>query len=379
MKVLLVSSNQSHPTDAGNRTAIMGQVQILQHLGCDVHFLFVDMALRPTDESQMKEYWGERYHVFHLNPFRKVRRVIIDKVRATMCHGRWRCDDHYPFGLENYVEQLNDRMHFDAVVVQYIRLSKLLTYTKIPRKAIYTHDVFSYKDLRTSAPFYEACNAHEEAKALQRCPNIFAIQEDEATYYRYLAPKSTIFTVYSHFDYHNQPLAQNKNILFLASRMEFNVNGILWFLNNVWPMVLCQDPELRLIIGGTVCERIPLDKYANVMLLGRVDSLDEFYLQGDVVINPVSQGTGLKIKTFEALSYGKATIVHPHSSQGIFRKDTAPLFIALNPIDWTNIISDIINNINQVKEIKAKEAKYIHEMNDYIYSQYNTYLSDSPK
>ena len=161
--------------------------------------------------------------------------------------------------------------------------------------------------------------------------------------------------------------------------MEFNVNGILWFLNNVWPMVLCQDPELRLIIGGTVCERIPLDKYANVMLLGRVDSLDDFYLQGDVVINPVSQGTGLKIKTFEALSYGKATIVHPHSSQGIFRKDTAPLFIALNPIDWTNIISDIINNINQVKEIKAKEAKYIHEMNDYIYSQYNTYLSDSPK
>ena len=219
MKVLIVSTNQSHPTDAGNRTAIMGQVQILKHLGCDVHFLFVDMSLRKTDESQMREYWSDHYHVFHLHPLRKVRRVIIDKVRTTICHGRWLCDDHYPFGLEDYLEQLNKKQLFDAIVIQYMRLSRLLTYTSIPKKALYTHDVFSYKDLRTGTPFYEACNAHEEAKALQRCPNIFAIQEDEATFYSYLAPKSKIFTVYSHFDYHHQPEAGNKNILFLASRM----------------------------------------------------------------------------------------------------------------------------------------------------------------
>jgi hypothetical protein len=377
MKVLIVSSNQSHPTDAGNRTAIMGQVHIFQHLGCDVHFLFVDMALRQTDESKMKEFWGENYHVFHLNPLRKVRRVIIDKARAKLCHGRWQCDDHYPFGLEKYVEHLNNQMHFDAIVLQYMRLSRLLTYTSIPKKAIYTHDVFSYKDLRTGAPFYEACDAHEEAKAMQRCPNIFAIQEDEATYYSYLAPNSKIFTVYSHFDYHQQPVTRNKNILFLASRMEFNVNGILWFLDKAWPMIVNQDPELKLIIGGTVCEKIPEDKYSNIMLVGRVDSLDNFYQRGDVVINPVFQGTGLKIKTFEALSYGKVVIVHPHSSLGIYQRDTAPLLFATQPADWANIISDICMNKIQVQEIKQKDEKYIQKMNNYINSQYISFLSES--
>ena len=377
MKVLIVSSNQSHPTDAGNRTAIMGQVHIFQHLGCDVHFLFVDMALRQTDESQMKEFWGENYHVFHLNPLRKVRRVIIDKARAKLCHGRWLCDDHYPFGLEKFVEHINNQMHFDAIVLQYMRLSRLLTYTSIPKKAIYTHDVFSYKDLRTGAPFYEACDAHEEAKAMQRCPNIFAIQEDEATYYSYLAPNSKIFTVYSHFDYHQQPVTRNKNILFLASRMEFNVSGILWFLDKAWPMIVNQDPELKLIIGGTVCEKIPEDKYSNIMLVGRVDSLDNFYQRGDVVINPVFQGTGLKIKTFEALSYGKVVIVHPHSSLGIYQRDTAPLLFATQPADWANIISDICMNKIQVQEIKQKDEKYIQKMNNYINSQYISFLSES--
>ena len=378
MKVLIVSTNLSHPTDAGNRAAIMGQVQILKHLGCEVHFLFVDMALRQADESEMLSYWGECYHTFHLNPLLKVRRVILDKIRATLCRGYWQCDDHYPIGLGNFVQNLDAKHHFDAVIVQYMRLSKLLKETRILRKAIYTHDVFSYKDLRVGAPFYETCNAHEEAKALQRCPNIFAIQEDEATYYSYLAPHSNIYTVYSHFDYHPQPVVGNKSLLYLASRMDFNVNGILWFLDNVWPRVLSNDTGIRLIIGGTVCEKIPTDKYTNVELLGKVDSLDEFYGRGDVVINPVYQGTGLKIKTFEALSFGKVTIVHPHSTQGIFNKAEAPLIIASQPEDWVRNITSIINNKGIVAELKEKDATYIQKMNDYICSQYKSFLYDSP-
>jgi len=375
MKVLIVSTNLSHPTDAGNRAAIMGQVQLLKHLGCEIHFLFVDMALRQADESEMQEYWGNHYHVFHLNPLLKGFRVIVDKIRTRWCHGYWHCDDHYPFGLESFVERLNDELHFDAVIIQYMRLSKLFSRCNIPRKAIFTHDVFSYKDIRTGAPFYETCNAHEEAKALQRCPTIFAIQEEEAAYYSYLAPKSKIYTVYNHFNYHHQPPTENKNILYLASRMEFNVAGILWFLDIVWPMVIDKDATIRLLIGGTVCERIPKGKYANIELLGRVNSLDDFYRQGDIVINPVFQGTGLKIKTFEALSFSKVAIVHPHSTQGIYKKDAAPLLVAKEPIDWVNYIFDIFKNNYQVLEIKKKDEIYIQEMNSYICSQFESFLT----
>ena len=159
--------------------------------------------------------------------------------------------------------------------------------------------------------------------------------------------------------------------------MDFNVTGILWFLDNIWPMILSQDPAIRLIIGGTVCEKIPTNKYTNVTLSGRVDSLDVFYQQGDVVINPVFQGTGLKIKTFEALSYGKVTIVHPHSSQGIYHRDEAPIIIANRPTDWVNIITDIFKNGHKTSELKQKDEKYIQEMNSYICSQYECFLAQS--
>ena len=89
------------------------------------------------------------------------------------------------------------------------------------------------------------------------------------------------------------------------------------------------------------------------------------------------KGTGLKIKTFEALSYGKVVIVHPHSSQGIYKRDTAPLLLASQPADWVNIISDILKNRILVQEIKQKDEKYIQEMNNYINSQYSSFLSES--
>ena len=376
MKVLIVSTNLSHPTDAGNRAAIMGQVQILLHLGCEVHFLFVDMSLRWTDESAMREYWQGNYHVFHLSTLGKVRRVLTDKLRPRFSGGHWKCDDHYPFGLEKYVRLLNQKQHFDAVIIQYMRLSRLLPGIDIPRKAIYTHDVFSYKDLRIGGPFYEACDANEEAKAMQRCPNIFAIQKEEAIYYKFIAPKSRVFTVYNPYEFHQQPVCGNQNILYLASRMEFNVTGIRWFLEQVWPKLLIVHPEAKLLIGGTVCQHIAQSQYPNVELQGFVESLDDFYRQGDIVINPVYQGTGMKIKTFESLSYGKTTIVHPHSATGIFQKDSAPIHCTADADEWVSTLNQMLcPGYDHAGNQKAAKA-YIEAMYGYIAKQYDIFLNE---
>lgn len=374
MKVLIVSTNLSHPTDAGNRAAIMGQVQILKHLGCDVHFLFVDMSLRNTDESAMEDYWGENYHVFRQGKIGKIKRLITDKIRPILCHGHWRCDDHYASGVERLVKELDTKIHFDAIIVQYMRLSKLLTFTEIPQKAIYTHDVFSYKDLRIGGPFYESCDANEEAKAMQRCPNIFAIQEEEATYYRFIAPQSRIYTVYNPYDFHQMPITDNQNILYLASRMDFNVMGILWFLDHVWNKVLETNPNARLLIGGTVCQHIPEGKYPQVELQGFVDSLDSFYKQGNIVINPVSLGTGMKIKTFESLSYGKTTLVHPHSAIGIYNKESAPLVCASEPEEWVKCLSVMLAKDYDHNKNQKAASEYIQDMHAYIARQYSQFL-----
>lgn len=375
MNILIVSTMPSHPTDAGNRAAIMGQVELLQNLGHNVHYLFASMELSNSiDYNAMKNYWKDKLHVFTMNKLLKARRFFTDLWRKRVNGYYWKVDDHYPWGIASYINRLNEKEKFDACIIQYYRLSRLLPLISIPRKAVYTHDVFAYKDIRTGEPFYEACTAHEEAKAMQRCPNIFAIQQEEAIYYKILSPKSNVYTVYSSFKTHNQNIQNNKVILFLASRMSFNTNGIQWFLDNVWQSLKAKDPEIKLMIGGTVCENIQ-QTYQDVTLYGKLGSLDDFYALGDMVINPVYQGTGLKIKTFEALSYGKATVVHPHSATGVYNASAAPLIVASSSTEWVEAILKLINNPQLIEELRQQSVAYIEDMNDFIRMQYKNFLT----
>ncbi len=373
MKILIVSTMPTHPTDAGNRAAMMAQVNVLKEMGNKVHFLFVCMELRhTTDYKALEDYWGEKLHLYNMCAALKAKRVLTDKWRSIFCNNHWKVDDHYPWGVADYINKLNETEEFDACIIQYYRLSRLVPQINIPRKAIFTHDVFSYKDIRVDGRFYETLNAHEEAKAMQRCPYIFSIQQQEAAYFGYLSPKSKVLTVYNPYTTHNQPLRHNRTLLYLASRMKFNVTGMQWFLDNVWPLL--KEKNIQLIIGGTVCEELKVDD-ANIHLLGRVDSLEEFYANGDIVINPVYQGTGLKIKTFEALSYGKATIVHPHSMTGIFDQQHAPLFSAEEPQKWVEVIEQLLANPQEVERMHIEGLEYINRMNDYIKTQYDAFLN----
>ena len=70
-------------------------------------------------------------------------------------------------------------------------------------------------------------------------------------------------------------------------------------------------------------------------------------------------------------------IVHPHSSQGIYQRNSAPLLLASQPTDWVKIISDIFMDRIQVQEIKQKDETYIQEMNNYINTQYSSFLFES--
>ena len=56
-------------------------------------------------------------------------------------------------------------------------------------------------------------------------------------------------------------------------------------------------------------------------IIGLVDDLDDFYRRIDIAINPMVGGTGLKIKSLEALSYGKALLATEDAMVGIPSND----------------------------------------------------------
>lgn len=383
-KILIVSKTWTHPTNKGNSYAVLAQCRAFQMLGCDVHFLYIDeRSIHESDAIQtpynnairlMSEYWSEKLHVFRVSRMTKLWLIAKSFYRSKICHWEQRIDDTYPIGLSKFVRHLNRRFNFDICIVNYYYLSKLLVDVNFPKTAIHTHDCFAYKNIKVGeVTFY--ITAHSEALAMQRTKHIFALQDKEANYFSLISPLSKVYTIYSLYDYHPQPIVGNKNVCFFSGVNSFNVNGIRWFVKNIWNNVVKVHPEAKLFIGGTICNSIEdLNTSKGIELVGPVDEPGDFYKKADVAINPVFQGTGLKIKTFESICYDKVTIVHPHSTEGVFRHFNTPLLVSEEPNDWIHFFDTVWSDKNKILEIKKKNREYIQSMNIYVMSEYKRFL-----
>lgn len=96
------------------------------------------------------------------------------------------------------------------------------------------------------------------------------------------------------------------NILFVGTYYYPNVNGILWFINEVIP-ILCYPIELTIVGNGM--EKLKNENLPEcVKVIGRVESLSKYYEESDLVIGPIFEGGGMKVKTAEAFGYGKAMV-----------------------------------------------------------------------
>lgn len=110
----------------------------------------------------------------------------------------------------------------------------------------------------------------------------------------------------------------NLRLLFVGAYYYPNVKGIKWFIENVMPEL---PEDISLNVVGRGIDRIveELDNQfltKNINIIGEVDSLMHCYLSSDIVIAPIFEGAGMKVKTAEALSYGKTIIGTSESFEG---------------------------------------------------------------
>lgn len=112
-----------------------------------------------------------------------------------------------------------------------------------------------------------------------------------------------------------------------------NKLGLMWFLDNVWPLVKQRDPGFRMeIIGkwsaGTEAEWTK--RYKDVHFSGFVDDLSSA-LRGSTMVVPVFVGSGIRMKILEAMSYGIPFVSTVVGAEGIPVEDGVHGFITDEP------------------------------------------------
>jgi glycosyltransferase involved in cell wall biosynthesis len=230
-------------------------------------------------------------------------------------------DEWFDQELLPQVEELHRREVFDTVLIEYVFLSKLTAV--IPqrvRTVIDTHDVMGDRHRHyTNAglqPTWFATRPQEEIRALNRADAVIAIQEEEAEHLRRHI-SGEVFCVGHLSSSDPMPLSDpgGARLLFVGSTNPINIQGLEWFVSSILPEIRRRVPDCQLAIAGPAGHERSWP--SGVSVLGSLESLHCAYAQATLVVNPVMFGTGLAVKTIEALGYGKPVVATAAGLRGL--------------------------------------------------------------
>jgi len=169
----------------------------------------------------------------------------------------------------------------------------------------------------------------------------------------------------SMFDEHNIIVNGNKSIefdylLFVGGFFYANFIGIKWFIENVKV-----NKSIKIVIVGKGFEifREQLSGNDQVIVVGEVDDLSEWYLNSICTIAPIFDGSGMKTKVAESLMHGKKII---GSTEAFIGYD-----LNINDIGWecktifdfenavvSAFIEKNVNHYTKLRQIYLKNYSY---------------------
>lgn len=239
----------------------------------------------------------------------------------------------------------------DVVIAQYVFMSRILTLPECADtlRVIDAHDLFCRKQATVEQygikDYGLSLTDEQERKLLLRADAILAIQRAEQIELGKLVPEREALLTSFDLEIHHADAAKQVpgRVLIVASGNEFNVRGTQDFLSYTWPLVKARNPEARLHVIGRVCREVRCDD-PSVSLLGFVENLDLEYEQAQVVVNPCRVGTGLKIKTIEALAWGKAHVAWPSAADGLRELADVPALIATDVVAFAEAIETVLTD-----------------------------------
>ena len=345
MRILQLSNKFVYPPKDGGAIGIFNYTKAFAALGCDVTMLAMNTSKHPFD---VKELGDEIKKMAHW--------ITVDVDNTVK-----------PFSALLYL--LRNRSYNITRFISREYNSRLIA---LLRK--HEFDIIQLEGLYLS-PYVETIRTHSKAKLVMRSHNIEheiwkRIAENEKGFLkrRYLKilarqlkkyeterlNKYDLMTSVTERDaaklkelgcrlpVHICPAPYDETVLIPdRSNMKFpsvffigaldwlpNIEGLNWFLKNVWDKINSQFPAVKLYIAGRNAHKAKLSQGNNMILAGEVEDAYRFMNSKGIMVVPLLSGSGIRVKIIEGMALGKTIVSTSLGAEGIPCKDEENILIA---------------------------------------------------
>ncbi|RNA63645.1 glycosyltransferase [Chryseobacterium nematophagum] len=357
-KILFFFPENPFSNRAGNITRAKMTLTVLKKLGYHIDLVGVDEIYK------------------HLNDTTKVDEDIIDnlflikqkppKIKTSSDYWKYKISklhkkpNPYNNSLTDFAKKefrsIFNKKNYDIIIINYEFWTGLIDHESMKNtlKIIDTHDWITLNEFYKDKSLDIGKRFNEEINNLAKFDHVVTISEDEhLVFKKFLGEK--VKNIPPSFPLHFEKNSSDKkyDLIFIGSENIFNIKSMQWFFDNVYPLF---PTPLNIIVIGRICKH--LEKREGVELVEFSESLEEYYHQSKISICPMLEGTGIKIKVIEALSYGLPIVGTERAIDGFSSKTLNGCLISDNPEIFKDKIMSLLQDQLYYQTMKNQAEEY---------------------
>jgi glycosyltransferase involved in cell wall biosynthesis len=246
-------------------------------------------------------------------------------------------------GMKSFFREIITKNKYDFILISYVYWANLLE-VEIPYKTcriltmedFITQNLFdTYKGKIDVGKFL-----NEEIRRVNLFDRVICLSHEEQSFFSRFASNPVYY--YLPVFMESKPkkaVAKEYDILFVGFDNFSNRNGLDWFFNGVYPLL---EKNLKILIAGKISKFVP--HLPNVTCVDYFEDIGDAYARSRITINPLQDGTGMKVKMIESMSYGVPIVNTPRGLCGIKPVLLHDFIIAEEPSEFARQINKLISD-----------------------------------
>jgi glycosyltransferase involved in cell wall biosynthesis len=176
------------------------------------------------------------------------------------------------------------------------------------------------------------CSVADQQRLLEEVPGARTLVIPNAADVEYYQPRAT------------DPVPDARTVVFFGHLSYFpNVDGVSYFVQEIWPRIVEVHPKARLkIIGGEAPRPLLELARPGVELTGFVQDLRPHLAEAAAVVVPLRLGGGTRLKIVEAMAMGKAIVSTTLGAEGIEAVPRRDLLVEDQPAAFADAVNRLL-------------------------------------
>ena len=166
-------------------------------------------------------------------------------------------------------------------------------------------------------------------------------------------------------EYSNKGVEQKANTVIFTGPFKYRVNyeAMCWFVGEVFPLVLEQIPDVKLVITGDH-ENLHLPPSQNIILAGFVEDIKSLIASSTVAIAPLQSGGGTRLKILEAMAIGTPVVATSKGAEGLDAQSGEHLLVTDEPKIFATYVINLIQDRALRDKISINAISLVAEQYD---------------